>query len=131
LFYSYATCNSTGADWEAYKKEETALDMVLGNIAILSTPIYVIYPMVFKQNTNGEGLAIGSPEYKDDSIPFTGVYIDYAEKLMQVSNGDIAMINYTHRSNAADFGYPSSPGTATVQDVADGLIGMSILFIWL
>lgn len=124
LYYSYTTCNSTGADWEAYKKEEATIDYVLGNIAIVSTPIYVIYPMVFKNDANGVNLGTGSPEYKDDSVPFEGVYIDYAEELMRVSNGDIAMINYTHRSNAADLGYPSSPGTATVQVVADGLIGM-------
>ncbi|KAL3779463.1 hypothetical protein ACHAWO_006448 [Cyclotella atomus] len=131
LYYSYTTCNSTGADWEAYKKEEATIDYVLGNIAIVSTPIYVIYPMVFKNDANSVNLGTGSPEYKDDSVPFEGVYIDYAEELMRVSNGDIAMINYTHRSNAADLGYPSSPGTATVQDVADGLIDMAIGPFWI
>lgn len=130
LFYSYATCNSTGADWSAYKKEEAKVDRIFGGVSISSTPLYVIAPMVFKHGANGEILAAGAPEYNDDSISFEGVYIDFMNEVIGVSNGDISMINYTHRSNAADVSYPSSPGTATVQDVADGLIDAAIGPFW-
>lgn len=134
IFYSYTTCNSTGVDWETYKTEQAGIhsvDKVLGGITIVSTPIYAITPMVYKRGTDGEILDKRAPEYKIDSVPFEGMYIEYARELMSITNGDIAMINYTHRSNSADVNHPDSPGTATVQDIADGLIDMAIGPFWI
>lgn len=128
LFYSYTTCNSTDAGWEEFKAVG-ANNQVLGGIPIISTASYVVSPMVYKTDINGEVLVAGSPEYKNDSVPFEGVYISYMEELMSLSKGDIA-INYTHRSNSADNMYPTSAGTAAVQDVADGLLDMAIGPYW-
>jgi hypothetical protein len=98
LFYSYTTCNSTDAGWEEFKAVG-ANNQVLGGIPIISTASYVVSPMVYKTDINGEVLVAGSPEYKNDSVPFEGVYISYMEEL----------INYTNRSNSADNMYLVAP----------------------
>jgi hypothetical protein len=113
---------------EAYKESGTNVQ-VLGGIPIISTASYVVSPMIYKTDANGDLLIAGSAEYKNDSVPFEGVYIDYMKQLIGVANGDIA-IKYTHRSATADHMYPESAGTAAVQDVADGLLDMAIGPYW-
>ena len=130
LYYSYTTCNSTGADWEKYKKEQLPADKVLGAVSLVSLATNVM-PFGFKRGPTGDILNSTSPEYKNDSVPYQGVYIDYIEKLIGISNGDILMVNYTHRSNAASLINPTSTGTATVQDVADGLVDLAVGPYWI
>jgi len=130
LYYSYTTCNSTGADWERYKKEQLPADKVLGAVSLLSLATNVM-PFGFKRGPTGDILSSTSPAYKNDSVPYQGVYIDYINELIGISNGDIRMINYTHKSNAASVMNPTSTGTATVQDVADGLVNLAVGPYWI
>ena len=40
---------------------------------------------MYKRDENGVPLSTRGDEYYDDSIPYEGVYIDYANKIVEVS----------------------------------------------
>ena len=61
------------------------------------------------------------------SVPHEGVHIDFVKSLQDISGGDFT-VEYTHGSRASRLVHPSSPGTAAVQDVADGLVGKCIIY---
>ena len=131
LFYSYTTCNSTALDGEMDKPTHSVLGGV--NIISLSSDIP---PMAYKRDDAGEIIRYSNSglwmnEYKNDSIPFEGFYIDYVKELMKLSNGDIATVNYTHPSNNAKSMHPESSGTAVIQDIADGLVDMAVGPFWI
>ena len=129
LFYSYTTCNSSSADWADFLANGKA-NSVLRGVPIVSTASYVVTPMAYKTGADGAVLTSDdSPEYLNDTHPFKGVYIDYMEELIGVSNNDI-VVNYTHRSKSADAMHPQSAGTAAIQDVADGLLDMAVGPYW-
>jgi len=69
--------------------------------------------------------------YFDDTIPFGGVYVDYMNSIVQLSNGDIQNMTYTHTSRASMKQYPSSSFTAAVQDVENGLVDMAVGPFWI
>lgn len=48
----------------------------------------------------------------------------------RISGGDFK-VEYTHGSRASHVVHPASGGTARVQDVADGLVDMSVAPIWI
>lgn len=77
-----------------------------------------------KRDSNGEILANLGDEYYDDSTPYEGVYVHYLKKIMEVSNGDIRSMTFTHRSRASSILSPTSNFTAAVHDVEDGLVDM-------
>ena len=63
------------------------------------------------------------------SIPFAGVYINYINEIVSISNGGIKDIAYTHQSKASDILHPTS-FTAAVQDIEDGLADMGVGPFW-
>ena len=69
--------------------------------------------------------------YFDDTIPFGGVYLDYMNDIVKLSNGDIQNVTYTHTSRASMKQYPSSKFTAAVQDVENGLVDMAVGPFWI
>ena len=56
------------------------------------------------------------------SVPHEGVHIDFVKSLQDISGGDFA-VEYIHGSRASRLAHPSSPGSAAVQDVVDGIVG--------
>ena len=81
----------------------------------------------FKRDpVSNEILSTPGDEYYDNSIPFEGVFINYAESIKENSGGDIADIKYTHRSRVSGKLHPTSSYTAAVQDVKDGFVDMSV-----
>jgi hypothetical protein len=49
----------------------------------------------------------------------------------QISNGDIKNISYTYRSKSSSLVHPKSSFTAAVQDIADGLVDISVGPFWI
>lgn len=64
------------------------------------------------------------------SVPYEGVHINYVKALQEASDGDFT-IDFIHGSRASRRVHPSSPGTAAVQDVADGLADIAIGPLWI
>ena len=85
---------------------------------------------MYKRDNNGGILTERGDEYYNDSIPFEGVYIHYLKQIMEVSDGDITSLNFTHRSKVSDIEHPTSTYTATIQDIADGFIDMAVGSFW-
>mmetsp|Transcript_9466 Transcript_9466/g.14630 ORF Transcript_9466/g.14630 Transcript_9466/m.14630 type:complete len:255 (+) Transcript_9466:87-851(+) len=123
VFYSYSTCKSTADDW--FNVEDQILDSgVFNGIDLqVAVPIY-LKPMLYKRDSNGEILTKFGDEYYDDNIPYEGVYIDYLKKIMEISNGDIRSMTFTHRSRASSILSPLSGGKAAIHDIEDGLVDM-------
>ena len=91
-----------------------------------AVPAYVL-PMMYKRDSSGEIIPPEETgdEYFDDSIPYEGLYINYAKSIMEISNGDIRSMNFTHPSRASIILHPTSKFTAAVQDIEDGLVDMA------
>ena len=85
---------------------------------------------MYKRDSNGGILTERGDEYYNDSIPFEGVYIHYLKQIMKFSDGDIKSLNFTHRSKVSDIEHPTSTYTATIQDIADGVIDMAVGSFW-
>jgi len=66
----------------------------------------------------------------DYSVPHEGAHINFVKSLEGIADGDFD-VNYVHGSRASLLLHPSSPGTAAVQDVADGLVDIVIGPIWI
>jgi len=126
LFYSYSTCNSTADDW----LEETSKDPLEGISIRANIPTYQV-PMIYKRDINGTILYDVGDEYYNNSVIFEGVYPNFVAKLMKITNGDIANITYTHKSKASSLVHPTSPFSAAVQDIKDGLVDVSIGPFWI
>ena len=85
---------------------------------------------MYKRDSNGGILTERGDEYYNDSIPFEGVYIHYLKQIMEVSDGDIKSLNFTHRSKVSDIEHPTSTYTAAVQEIQDGFIDMAVGSFW-
>ncbi len=129
IFYSYTTCNSTND----YKRSNDTVS-VAGGVNISAVVPTYFYPMLNKELPDGTSLWTRSDDrkyYFDDSIPFGGVYIDYINSIVQLSNGDIQNVTFTHTSRASANQHPKSSFTAAVQDVENGLVDMAAGPFWI
>ena len=135
LFYSYSTCNSTDIIWKQQCQEETSSGVqVVGGLSILADIPTYQFPMLGKTLDDGTVVYLretSSTTYFNDSIPFRGLYIDYINSLVSISNGDITGVNFTHTSRASLKRYPTSSFTAAVQDVENGLVDMAVGPFWI
>mmetsp|Transcript_34735 Transcript_34735/g.56767 ORF Transcript_34735/g.56767 Transcript_34735/m.56767 type:complete len:669 (+) Transcript_34735:46-2052(+) len=131
LFYSYSTCNSTADDWFAVE-DDIVGSRALGGISIdANIPTYTL-PMLYKRDpSSGEIQSAPGSEYYDDNVPYDGVYLHYTKKIVEISNGDIRNLTFTHRSKASGDLHPSSSFTAAVQDLKDGLVDMAVGPFWI
>ena len=127
VFYSYSTCNGTNY----FADVVVPSPLVVGNISISSAIPDYQYPMLGKQLSDGSKTFEIGDEYFDDSIPFRGVYIDYINDIVQLSNGDIRNVTYTHTSKASIKEHPTSSFTAAVEDVENGLVDMAVGPFWI
>ncbi|KAL7545089.1 hypothetical protein ACHAWF_010799 [Thalassiosira exigua] len=132
LYYSYSKCNSSAEDWFAAEGSVVGGGEALGGIEVgAAIPTY-LWPMMFKRDDESEEpLSSPGAEYFDDGRPFEGVYINYANRIVEISNGDIRNLTITHRSRASSIVHPASSFTAAVQDIQDGLIDMAIGPFWI
>ena len=128
-FYSYSTCNSTAEDW--MNRDDAVHENVLeGKFINAVVPTYV-NPYLYKEHPEtGEALVSTGDEYLDDSIPFKGVYIDFMREIVELSDGDIKGIAYTHKSRGSSVVHPTSSFTAAVEDVQNGLVDMAVGPFW-
>lgn len=125
IFYSYSTCGSSPADW--FEGTHSAL----GEVKMKAiTAAYNIMPWVYKQNYEGEIPVVPGDEYYDNDMPYGGVHINFVKSLQNVADGDFT-VEFIHGSKASRKVHPSSPGTAAVQDVADGLVDIAVGPIWI
>lgn len=101
---------------------------ILGGVSIQSAVAAYIPPIMYKRNSDGDTLDLKGmgDEYYDDAVPYEGIYANYIEEIIKISNGDIKNVTYTHGSRASRVIHPKSMYTATVQDVADGLVDMAV-----
>ncbi|KAL7536673.1 hypothetical protein ACHAWF_005534 [Thalassiosira exigua] len=130
VFYSYSVCNATAEDWLAVE------DDIMGNRAMNGATLEATVPtylplLVFKTDGNGDSLSSPGSEYYNNSVPYKGVYIDYMKQLMEISQGDIRNVTYSHRSRVSSVLHPESRFTAAVQDVQDGLFDMAVGPFWI
>ena len=135
VFYSYTTCNSTNYFWEQYVESSATNASVAGGVNI-SAAVPVLYnPVLLKQLSDGTLVWRQTDDddayYFDDSIPFGGIYIDYVNSLVNISNGDIQKMKFTHTSRASLKEYPTSSFTAAVRDVKNGLVDMAVGPFWI
>ena len=88
-----------------------------------SFPFLVMY----KRDSSGEIIPPEErgDEFFNDNIPFEGMYINFAKSIVEISNGDIRSMNFTHRSRVSSIVHPTSSFTAAVQDIEDGLVDMA------
>ncbi|KAK1739248.1 ionotropic glutamate receptor family protein [Skeletonema marinoi] len=131
IFYSYSTCNSTD-----YFSQGSDSKSVVGGISVTASIPDYQYPMMNKQLPDGTLIYEWADDsdymyYSDDTIPFGGIYIDYINELVKISNGDIQNVTFTHTSRASLKQYPSSRFTAAVQDVENGLVDMAVGPFWI
>ena len=135
VFYSYSTCNSTNYFWEQYVESSATNASVVGGVNISAAVPSYFHPMLNKELPDGTLVHARSDDdgeyYFDDNIPFGGIYIDYINSIVQLSNGDIQNVTYTHTSRASLKQYPGSSFTAAVQDVERGLVDMAAGPFWI
>ena len=121
-----STCNSTASDWLEVKDE------ILGLTHLNEMEIDVIVPSYLppshykRDQITAEVLRQTGKEYYDDNVEFEGLYVDYAEEIKRISQGDIQDLHFTYRSKGSSESYPGSSFTAAVLDVANGLADMAI-----
>jgi len=136
LFFSYSTCNSTEEFWQQHIFTGSSPENVslVGGLTISAAIPSYQYPMLGKELPDGTTVYDRKAEnsyYFDDSIPFRGLYIDYIHSLVEISNGDIQNLTFTHTSKASVKLYPRSEWTAAVQDVENGLVDMAVGPFWI
>ena len=127
IFYSYSTCNSTDHFWQQQLGSSATNVSVIGGINIAAAVPASPDPMLYKQLPDGTRTDV----YFDDSVPFGGIYIDYINELVKISNGDIQNVTSTHISKGSLKRYPASSFTAAVQDVENGLVDMAVGPFWI
>ncbi|KAL7491052.1 hypothetical protein ACHAWT_000530, partial [Skeletonema menzelii] len=129
IFYSYSTCNSTD-----YFTQSTDTLSVAGGVNITAAVPTFQHPMMNKQLPDGTILWTRTEDrkyYYDDTIPYGGIYIDYINSIVKLSDGDIQNVTFTHTSRASAKQHPRSSFTAAVQDVENGLVDMAVGPFWI
>jgi len=121
-----STCNSTAGDWLEAKDEIIGLTHLNAMELDVIVPTY-LPPSHYKRDQNtAEVLRKTGKEYYDDNVEFEGIFVDYAEEIKRISQGDIADLHFTYKSKGSSVSYPDSSFTAAVLDVANGLADMAI-----
>ena len=151
LFFSYTTCNSTEDDWIQFQEESSEKARVLDGVDIKAAipsckslltdlfqpppeciqPILDQTPYMFKYNETGEIILKMGDEYYNNSVKFDGAYVHFAQKVVELSSGDIGGLELTHKSKVGSIIHPYSSFTAAVQDIKDGLVDMGIGPFWI
>eukprot|EP00986_Skeletonema_menzelii_P007895 scaffold3154_cov129-Skeletonema_menzelii.AAC.1 len=129
IFYSYSTCNSTN-----YFTQSTDTLSVAGGVNISVAVPELFYPMLNKQLPDGTILWTRTEDrkyYYDDTIPYGGIYIDYINSIVKLSDGDIHNMTFTYTSRASAKQHPRSSFTAAAQDVENGLVDMAVGPFWI
>ena len=83
------------------------------------------YPLHFKRDAAGEVVTGIGELYRNDSVPWEGSIIDYANDVAQN-----VKIDFTWASDGARENYPSSKWTAAVADVANGVVDVGFSDFW-
>jgi len=133
IFYSYATCNSTDYFWQQQQQLGSNVSVIGGINITAAIPDYQ-YPTLNKRLPDGTVLNHQyerGDEYFDDSVPFGGIYIEYINSVVKISNGDIQNVTFTHTSKASLKRFPESWYTAAVRDVQNGLVDMAVGPLWI
>jgi len=122
LFYSYSTCNSTAHSWRSFQTTQSIEDKL-----VQVTIPELWYPAIYKETedknmTPSSSIAL----YRNDSIPWKGLVIDYLNAIGKMSN---TTFNFTHRSGGADK-ISTNTYTAAVYDVQVGISGMAASLFW-
>ena len=135
IFYSYSTCNSTDYFWQQHVGSSATNASVAGGVNI-SAAVPVLYnPVLMKYLPDGTLVRrqtdADDAYYFDDRVPFGGIYIDYVNSIVKLSNGDIQNVTFTHTSRASLKRYPRSRFTAAVRDVQNGLVDMAVGPFWI
>jgi len=134
IFYSYATCNSTDYFWQQQQQLGSSNVSVIGGINITAAIPDYQYPTLNKRLPDGTVLNHQyeqGDEYFDDSVQFGGIYIEYINSVVKISNGDIQNVTFTHTSKASLKRFPASSYTAAVRDVQNGLVDMAVGPLWI
>ena len=134
IFYSYATCNETDSFWLDYVDSSLTSASVAGGVNISAIVPFLEYPLMNKQLPDGTlvwNQTDDNTYYFDNNIPFGGMYIDYVNHIVELSNGDIQNVSFSHTSRASLKRYPADAGTAAVRDVANGLVDMAVGPFWI
>ena len=129
IYYSYTTCNST----DYFTQSNNTLSVAGGVNISVAVPAFR-HPMLYKEYPNGTLVFTRADEkkyYFDDNASFGGIYIDYINSIVQLSDGDIQNISFTHTSRASLKQHPTSSFTAAVRDVENGLVDMSVGPFWI
>eukprot|EP00985_Skeletonema_marinoi_P008483 scaffold3854_cov120-Skeletonema_marinoi.AAC.5 len=107
---------------------------VIGGINITAAIPDYQYPTLNKRLPDGTELNHQyerGDEYFDDSVPFGGIYIEYINSVVKISDGDIQNVTFTHTSKASLKRFPASSYTAAVRDVQNGLVDMAVGPLWI
>ena len=135
IYYSYTTCNSTDYFWQQHIGASITNASVAGGVNISAAVPGLYNPVLLKELPDGtvvwHKIDDGDAYYFDDSIPYGGIYIDYVNSLVNISNGDIENMSFTHTSRASLKRYPASTFTAAVRDVENGLVDMAVGPFWI
>ncbi len=135
IYYSYTTCNSTDYFWQQHVGSSATNASVAGGVNISAAVPGLYNPVLLKELPDGtlvwNQIDDDDMYYFDDNIPFGGIYIDYVNSLVNISNGDIQNMTFTHTSRASLKRYPASTFTAAVRDVENGLVDMAVGPFWI
>lgn len=63
-------------------------------------------------------------------MSYGGVLHDFVQGISRFSDGDFK-VEYSHGSRVSAILHPDSTGTASVQDVADGLVDLVVAPLWI
>jgi len=123
LFFSYGTC---GSSVSPYYADRTVATVEPGSTLEIVLPM-MTHPRHFKRYPDGT-VAIGAgPLYRNDSVPWEGSMIEYAQALRNTT--PYAAFKFTHTSLYSMARYGSS-WTAAVNDVATGVSSVSTSDFW-
>jgi len=134
LFYSYATC---GGDHAAFASFETLKAASNEHQLTVVLPSIAYFPYHYKlDQPGGEPLTSSAPyelsHYRDDSVPWEGVLVDYFAKLAASSYTGLGspkwVLTWTSASSRAQH---TSSWTAAVNDVALGIADIGCSLFWM
>ena len=134
LFYSYATC---GGDHSAFESFERLQQASAQHQLTVVVPSVAYAPYHFKRDRpGGEPLTSSASyelsHYRDDSVPWEGLLIEYFAKLAASSYSGLSspswVLTWTSASSRAQH---ASSWTAAVNDVALGIADIGCSLFWM
>jgi len=121
LYYSYSTCNSTD-NWSEYQTN------VVMNQTFFEVVIPDVWEHVHEKDLTGLSEEDAANAYYNDSIPWSGIGIDFFNALIERSPA--SGCNFTFRSKSTSV-YSDSTYTQAVYDVGNGVADMAFTAFWL